>query len=266
MDLFQFLRQNLTPLQKLENAVKKNDLTSLEDILSQGIDPNITLTKYGGDTALHFAARSGFFKCIQILIEHGANPDKSNDSRISPLFDAVRTNHCKAALELLRHVNDVKTIEDLWLWDSRVPSYFWSTASDELIAVLLKATPCCDSARENLRKNLFSICVSRKFYKTLKYWIYCGNSVDSEQKTELDEALKADPTVQDSQDQDQKESEETKAEFRQWLTDFRRIPSSLQFHCCIAIRKSFLGNCNVFRGVRDLTLPEPLRNKVCFII
>ena len=47
MDLFSFTRQNLTPLQKLKNAVKQNDFKKLEELLNQGIDPNTALTKHG---------------------------------------------------------------------------------------------------------------------------------------------------------------------------------------------------------------------------
>lgn len=265
MDLFQLLRQNLTPLQKFENAVKNNDLNQLERILSEGIDPNVALTKYGGDTALHFAARLGYFKVIKSLIEHGANPDKPNESNITPLFDAVRSNHARATFELLRHVNDVKDIEGLWLWDSRIPSIFMSTTSDEVISLLIRATPFCDEARENLRNNMISICITRKFYKCLKYWIYCGNSLNNQQRSNLDEILVADTSEQFDEDQQQTETENIKAEFRGWLIDSQKIPGSLQYHCCISIRRSFHGNCNVFRGVRDLCLPETLKSKICFI-
>lgn len=265
MDLFQLLRQNLTPLQKFENAVKKNDIKQLDEILSQGMDPNITLTKHGGDTALHFAARAGYFKIIKMLIEHGANPDIANDSDVTPLFDAVRSDHGKATLELLRNVNKIKDIEGLWLWDSRIPSIFLTSTSDDVISLLIRATPYCNMARENLRKNMVSICLARKFYKCLKYWIYCGNSMDNEHVSKLDEILAPDTSAQPDQDQNQSEEEQIKAEFRNWLVDFRKIPSSLQYHCCISIRRSFHGNCNVFRGVKDLYIPETLKSKICFI-
>ena len=258
MDLFQLIRKNLTPLQKLENAVKNNDVKLLEEVLSDGVDPDTTLTKYGGDTALHFAARAGYFRCIQLLILHGANPDKLNDFHISPLFDAVRFNHERATLELLRHVNEVKSMEDLWLWDSNMPKYFSGLLSDELITILIKATPCCDKTRENLRNNVFSICLSRGLFKSLKYWLYCGNSIDGEQESNLDELLQADVAQLDT------EIEQTKSEFREWLGNRWKNASSLQYYGCLSIRRSFYGKCNVFRGVANLPLPETLKRDICF--
>ena len=272
MDLFQLLRQNLTPTQKFENAVKKNDINQLEEMLSLGMDPNIILSKHGGDTALHFAARAGHFKIIKTLIAHGANPDVANDSDVTPLFDAVRSDHERATLELLRHVNKIKDIEGLWLWDSRIPSIFLTSTSDDVISLLIRATPYCNMARENLRKNMVSICLARKFYKCLKYWMYCGNFIDKEHVDKLNEILAPDPSVQPDDgenqpddDENQSEEEKVKAEFRDWLVDFRKIPGSLQYHCSISIRRSFHGNCNVFRGVRDMKLPETLKSMICFI-
>lgn len=262
MDLFQLLQQNQTPTQKMEKAVKKNDVILLEEMLSQGMDPNIILTKHGGDTALHFAARAGHFKIIKTLIDHGANPDVANDSDVTPLFDAVRSDHGRATLELLRHVNKIKDIEGLWLWDSRIPSIFLKSTSDDVISLLIRATPYCNMARENLRKNMVSICLARKFYKCLKYWMYCGNYIDNEHVNKLNEILAPDPSAHD---ENQSDEEEIKAEFRDWLVDFRKIPGSLQYHCSISIRRSFHGNCNVFRGVRDMNLPETLKAKICFI-
>ena len=113
MDLFRFTRQNLTPLQKLENAVKQNDFEELEELLNQGIDPNTALTKHWGDTALHIAACRGNFKCIEILLAHGANAETLNDDGISPLFDAICLNHQRSALELLYKVDYFKSIEDV---------------------------------------------------------------------------------------------------------------------------------------------------------
>ena len=266
MDLFSFIRQNLTPLQKLENAVKQNDLRKLEELLNQGIDPNTALTKHGGDTALHFAARLGYFKCIEILLAHGANAETLNDFGISPLYDAIRFNHQRAALELLYKVNDVKSIEDMWLWDSNMLKCFTRKLSDELLAILIKATPCGDKTRENLRNNLIPICISRHFYKSLKYWIYCGNSMTSEQESDLQEILQpSDVSVQDDQDDQGIETEKIKTDFRDWQVDFKKNAGSLQYYCCLSIRRCFYGNCNVFRGVVQLPLPETLRKDVCFI-
>ena len=124
MYLFSFTRLHSTPLQKLENSVKQNNLGQLEVLLNQGIDPNSALKKHASDTALHIAARHGNFKCIEILLAHGANAETLNDDGFSPLYNAIRFNHQRAALELLYKENDVKSIEDMWLWDSNMMKCF----------------------------------------------------------------------------------------------------------------------------------------------
>ena len=263
MDLLSFIRQNLTPLKKLENAVKQNDLMKLEELLNQGIDPNTALTKHGGDTALHFAARHGYFKCIEILLAHGANAETLNAFGISPLYKAIRFNHQCAALELLYKVNDVKSIEDLWLWNSNTPKCFARKLSDETLAILIKATPCGDKTREILRRIIIGICILRHFYKSLKYWTYCGNSMTSKQESDLQGILQpSNVLVQDDQNT---MTEKIKTDFRDWQVDFKKNAGSLQYYCCLSIRRCFYGNCNVFRGVVQLPLPEALRKDVCFL-
>ena len=258
MDLFSFISQNLTPLQ---NAVKQNDLRKLEELLNQGIDPNTTLTKHGGDTALHFAARLGYFKCIEILLAHGAKADTLNDFNILPLYDAIRFNRQRSALELLYKINDAKSIEDLW--DTNMLKCFTRKLSDELLAILIKATPCGDKTRENLRNNIIPICIFRHFYKSLKCWIYCGNSMTREQESDLHKILQ--PFEVSVQDDQNTETEKIKTDFRDWQVDFKKNAGSLQYYCCLSIRRCFYGNCNVFRGVVQLPLPEALRKDVCFI-
>ena len=260
MDLFSFIGLHLTPL---ENAVKQNDFKKLEELLNQGIDPNTTLTKLWGDTALHIAARHGYFKCIEILLAHGAKAETLNDSGISPLHDAIYLNHQRAALEILYKVDYFKSIEDILLWDSNLLKYFLRELSDESLVILIKATPCGDKTKDNLRHNLIPSCISRHFYKSLKCWIYCGNSMTSEQESDLQEILQpSDVSVQDDQNT---ETEKIKTDFRDWQVDFKKNAGSLQYYCCLSIRRCFYGNCNVFRGVVQLPLRKALRRDVCFI-
>ena len=165
-DLFSFIGLHLTPLQKLENAVKQNDFKKLEELLNQGIDPNTALTKFRGDTALHIAACRGNFKCIEILLAHGANAETLNADGISPLYNAIYLNRHRAALELLYKVDDVKSIEDMWRWqDYNLHTFFLEKLSDETLAILIKATPCGDKTRETLRHLIIPICIFRHFIK-----------------------------------------------------------------------------------------------------
>ena len=69
-------------------------------------------------------------------------------------------------------------------------------------------------------------------------------------------------SVQDDQDT---EAEQIKSDFRDWQVDLKKNAGSLQYYCCLSIRRCFYGNCNVFRGDLQLPLPETLRKDVCFI-
>ena len=151
----------------------------------------------------------------------------------------------------------------MWLWDSNSLKYFLRKLSDESLVILIKATPCGDKTKDNIRHNLIPFCISRHFYKSLKCWIYCGNSMTSEQESDLQEILQpSDVSVQDDKDI---ETEKIKTDFRDWQVDFRKNAGSLKYYCCLSIRRCFYGNCNVFRGVVQLPLPEALRKDVCFI-
>ena len=72
----------------LFTAAQHGHLEYLEVLLNHGIDPNI------GDernvTALHNAARFGQLKCITELVKNGANIDALTDQRWTPLHTAVR--------------------------------------------------------------------------------------------------------------------------------------------------------------------------------
>jgi len=72
----------------LFTAAQHGHLEYLEVLLNHGIDPNM------GDernvTALHNAARFGQLKCITELVKSGANIDALTDQRWTPLHTAVR--------------------------------------------------------------------------------------------------------------------------------------------------------------------------------
>ena len=83
------------------------------------------------------------------------------------------------------------------------------------------------------------------------------------QESDLQESLQpSNALVQDDQNT---ETEKIKTDFRDWQIDFKKNAGSLQYYCCLSIRRCFYGKCNVFRGVVQLPLPETLRKDVCFI-
>ena len=76
----------------------------VQRLLALGAD--IDVRNYKGKTALHYAAKAGFLKVINLLIERGAPLDATDNDGETPLFDAIRSTikdsqKQRAALEAL---------------------------------------------------------------------------------------------------------------------------------------------------------------------
>lgn len=61
----------------------------VQELLDLGAD--IDVQNYKGKTALHYAAKAGFSKVINLLIEKGATVDATDNNGETPLFDAIRS-------------------------------------------------------------------------------------------------------------------------------------------------------------------------------
>ncbi len=73
-------------------------------LLELGADINVQSSK--GKTALHCAAKAGFLKVIDVLMENGANIDATDNNGETPLYEAIRSTiknreKQRAALEAL---------------------------------------------------------------------------------------------------------------------------------------------------------------------
>ena len=76
----------------------------VQRLLALGAD--IDVRNYKGKTALHYAAKAGFLKVINLLIERGAPLNATDNDGETPLFDAIRSTikdsqKQRAALETL---------------------------------------------------------------------------------------------------------------------------------------------------------------------
>jgi ankyrin repeat protein len=76
----------------------------VQTLLDLGAD--IDVRNYKGKTALHYAAKAGFLKVINLLIEKGATVDATDQDGETPLFEAIRSTikdgeKQRAALEAL---------------------------------------------------------------------------------------------------------------------------------------------------------------------
>jgi ankyrin repeat protein len=103
----------LTPEQRhklciqMRQIIIAKDLTSLQQMLDEGVDPNISVF-LGAETPLHIVARGGmdnidnkFSEMAKLLLDRGANVNaKSTPLRITPLFSALRAKDY-ATMEVL---------------------------------------------------------------------------------------------------------------------------------------------------------------------
>ncbi|GKT66161.1 ankyrin-like protein [Colletotrichum tofieldiae] len=69
------------------NAAREGNKRVLEEAILDGLPPNLTNEK--GDTLLMLAAYYGHADLVKLLIQHGADPNRLNDKRQSPLAGAV---------------------------------------------------------------------------------------------------------------------------------------------------------------------------------
>ena len=78
----------------------------IEKLLKAGEDANAVVSD-AGDTALMFAARTGKPDALQVLLSHGANPNKTNAEGQTALMWAVADKNAAAAKILIDHGADV---------------------------------------------------------------------------------------------------------------------------------------------------------------
>ena len=75
--------------------------TTASILLKAGADPN--LKRHDGQSALHFAAKSGNAKCVKLLLQHGADINAVAYGKSTPLAYAELYKH-KHVIKLLREV------------------------------------------------------------------------------------------------------------------------------------------------------------------
>ncbi|XP_077466066.1 ankyrin repeat and SOCS box protein 12-like [Stigmatopora argus] len=91
--------------QALNNAVSGNDVFLLSELLSQESYRRSINTRSGWGvpvTPLRAAAALGHLKCLELLLEHGAEIDSLDVKAQTPLFTAVSGKHLHCVLALLK--------------------------------------------------------------------------------------------------------------------------------------------------------------------
>ena len=75
----------------LIEAVKKGDITKVQRLLNEGVDPNNR--DWFGWTPLHHAAWYGDDKIVKLLLNSGANKDIMSLDNVTPLIIANEADH-----------------------------------------------------------------------------------------------------------------------------------------------------------------------------
>ena len=101
-------------------ACEHGDTTSVELLLASGVDVSVSGTKldyhqipYEEATPLHAACANSHIPVVELLVDHGADIEKTNESSATPLIAAVRANDLSVIRSLLDAGADVNHAVDV---------------------------------------------------------------------------------------------------------------------------------------------------------
>jgi ankyrin repeat protein len=73
---------------QLLSAIDKDDLETASRILKNSIDLNVACAELDGAPALFLAILKGDQSMVQLLLEHGADPNYRADERVASIYTA----------------------------------------------------------------------------------------------------------------------------------------------------------------------------------
>ena len=101
-------------------ACEHGDTTLVELLLASGVDVSVSGTKrnyyripYEEATPLHAACANSLIHVVELLVDHGADIEKTNESSATPLIAAVRANDLSVIRSLLDAGADVNHAVDV---------------------------------------------------------------------------------------------------------------------------------------------------------
>uniref|UniRef100_H3B4M3 BRCA1 associated RING domain 1 n=1 Tax=Latimeria chalumnae TaxID=7897 RepID=H3B4M3_LATCH len=97
----QHLKRNHKGETPLHIASIKGDVAAVEDLLKNGVDPNIK--DNAGWTPLHEACNHGHVQIVELLLKHKALVNTTGYQNDSPLHDAIKNGHVDIVRLLLLH-------------------------------------------------------------------------------------------------------------------------------------------------------------------
>jgi ankyrin repeat protein len=93
----------------LISAAMSGEVTRVNDLLAQGVDPNTV--NAAGRAALHFAAFNGNLLTAQALLAAGADPGLADGRGITPLMEASAFGHLEIVRLLILRGVDVNAAD-----------------------------------------------------------------------------------------------------------------------------------------------------------
>ena len=101
-------------------ACEHGDATLVELLLASGVDASVSGTKryfhgrpYEEATPLHAACANGHLPVVRLLVDYGADIEKTNESSATPLIAAIRANDLSVIFSLLDAGADVNHAVDV---------------------------------------------------------------------------------------------------------------------------------------------------------
>ncbi|MCA1790038.1 MAG: ankyrin repeat domain-containing protein, partial [Thioalkalivibrio sp.] len=98
-----------------------NDSQEIVDVLLYAGANMEPLTRVGGYTPLHLAARSGHAAVVRSLLEHGADADRWTSTGVTALHFAAQANDAEVIRALVEHGADIDAPDG---FQSRTPLVF----------------------------------------------------------------------------------------------------------------------------------------------
>jgi len=144
----------------LHQAVRAQDLITLESLLNPAADIDINEKESRGTTALHLAAATDFYQAVKTLIEHGADVNVKTETGFTPLHWAASKNAIESIEILLDNGADVNAKAK-----SNITPLHWAAGKNASDAVkLLLAAGADINARTGLGYTPLHLAVKKNPY------------------------------------------------------------------------------------------------------
>lgn len=170
----------------LLKAALEGDLSAARDLIERGADVNSIFNKSQGEdvTPLFFASVRGNLDVVELLLEHGAHPDRGYAKNASALGYAAGQGHADVAEALLKAGADPnRTAEHV----SAPLGFALQNESPDLVAILLEggADPNQVFSPEDQRIPPLAAAAASNRHDAVHLLLEAGAEVDAEDKDNM---------------------------------------------------------------------------------